>query len=59
MRMLEAEPAILKDLQEESDVIREKTVSGVTVSIARHPTLGKLVLVKAPDGRGVVVEVDE
>lgn len=59
MRMLDAEPDIIKDLKEESDLIGQSTVSGVTVFTARHPTLGKLVLVKAPDGRGIVVEVDE
>lgn len=59
MRLIDAEPSLLQELREESDVIGEKTQSGVTVITARHPTLGKLVLVKGPDGRGVVVEIDE
>ncbi|NEX22768.1 hypothetical protein G3480_21085 [Thiorhodococcus mannitoliphagus] len=59
MRMLDAEPDIIRDLSDESELIGEKTVAGITVFTARHPTLGKLVLVKGPDGRGVVVEIDE
>ncbi|MBK1719751.1 hypothetical protein [Thiocystis violacea] len=59
MRLIEAEPSLIQDLKDESEPIGEKSQSGVTVFTARHPTLGKLVLVKAPDGRGIVVEVDE
>ncbi len=59
MRLIDAEPALIRDLKDESETIGEKTVSGVTVITARHPTLGKLVLIRAPDGRGVVVEIDE
>ncbi|MBK1723460.1 hypothetical protein [Thiocystis violacea] len=59
MRMLDAEPAIIQDLKDESDLIGEKTLSDVRVFTARHPTLGKLVLVMTSDGSGVVVEIDE
>ncbi|MBK5964966.1 hypothetical protein CCR95_12955 [Thiocystis minor] len=58
MRLIDAEAAILEDLKEESEIIAEKRVAGITVYTARHPTLGKLVLVKAPNGSGVLVEVD-
>lgn len=59
MRLIDAEPAIIEDLKDESDPVGETKVSGVTVFAVRHPTLGKLVLVRAPDGKGVVVEVDQ
>ncbi len=59
MRLIDAEAALIEDLKDESEVIGEKSVSGVTVFTARHPTLGKLVIVKAPNGVGIVVEVDQ
>lgn len=59
MRLIDAESSLLRDLREESDVIAEKTHAGVTVVIARHPTLGRLVLIKTHDGQGLVVEADE
>ena len=61
MRLIDAEAAILADLTDESDVVGEKSLSGsgVTVAAARHPTLGRLVIVRLPNGSGVVVEIDE
>ncbi|MFD2113512.1 hypothetical protein [Thiorhodococcus fuscus] len=57
-RLIDAEPALIDDLKEESELISEKTVAGVTVFVARHPTLGKIVLVRTKDGSGIAVEVD-
>jgi hypothetical protein len=59
MRLLEAEPALIADLKDESEVIDEKRLSAFTLITARHPTLGKLVLIIGPDGSGAVVEADE
>lgn len=59
MRLIDAEATIIEELKEESELIAEKSVSGVTVYTARHPTLGKLVIVKAPNGTGILVEIDE
>lgn len=59
MRMIDAEPTIIRDLKEEGDVMAEKSAPGVTVVAVRHPTLGKLVIVEGPQGSGVVVEVDQ
>jgi hypothetical protein len=59
MRLIDAEAVLIEDLKDESDVIAEKTAPGVTVFVARHPTLGKLVIVKGSHGSGIVVEVDE
>ena len=58
MRLIEAEPAIIRDLMEESDLVGEKSLSGTSIFLVRHPTLGKLVLIKAADGQGMVVEID-
>ncbi|AFL72850.1 hypothetical protein [Thiocystis violascens] len=59
MRLIDAEATIIEDLKDESDIVAEKSVAGVTVYTARHPTLGKLVIVKAPNGSGILVEIDE
>jgi hypothetical protein len=59
MRMLEAEPALIADLKDESEVIGEKRLAAFTLVTARHPTLGKLVIIIGPDGSGAVVEADE
>jgi hypothetical protein len=59
MRLLEAEAALIADLKDESEVIGEMRLSAFTVITARHPTLGKLVIVVGPDGTGAVVEANE
>ncbi len=59
MRLLEAEAALITDLKDESELIGEMRLPAYTVVTARHPTLGKLVIVVGPDGTGAVVEVNE
>lgn len=59
MRMFEAESRVLGDLKDESEVLAERRGASFTVVAARHPTLGKLVIVTAPNGTGIVVETDE
>lgn len=59
MRMFDAESSLVDDLKDESEILGERKGPGFTVITARHPTLGKLVLVTAPNGAGVVVEAGE
>ena len=59
MRLFDAEPLIVQDLKDESDVLTDKSGISFTVVTARHPTLGKLVIIIGKDGSGVVVETDE
>ncbi|EXJ14730.1 hypothetical protein [Imhoffiella purpurea] len=59
MHLIDAEQILIDDLKEEGELIGEKTVSGVTVYIVRHPTLGKVVLVRTQEGKGVAIELDE
>lgn len=59
MRMFDAESTVMDDLIDESEVLGERPGHRFTVVTARHPTLGKLVLIKADDGTGVVVEAEE
>ena len=58
MRILEAEQPLIRDLKEESEVLGELPAVAFTVVTARHPTLGRLVLVIGKDGSGVVVETE-
>ena len=59
MRMFDAESQVLDDLKDESEVLAERQGATFSVVAARHPTLGKLVLITAPNGTGIVVEADE
>lgn len=59
MRLLEAETSLIKDLIDESQLIGQLQRGDLRVITARHPTLGKLVIVITADGSGAVVEVSE
>ncbi|UHD17078.1 hypothetical protein [Thiocapsa bogorovii] len=59
MRLVEAEAALISDLKDESELIGEMRLPAFSVVTARHPTLGRLVIIVAPDGTGAVVEVSE
>lgn len=59
MRLFDADPPIVRDLQDESEILSTKETPSFTVVAARHPTLGKLVIVVGRDGSGVAVAIDE
>ncbi len=59
MRTFDAEPEVLKDLREESEVVITHPHAPFKVWALRHPTLGKVVMIEGPDGSGVIVETDE
>jgi hypothetical protein len=59
MRIIEAEPQLVKDLLEEMDLIGCREHPTFKVHAGRHPTLGKIVVVEAQDGSGAIVETDE
>jgi hypothetical protein len=59
MHLFNAEPQIIQDLKEESDVVATKEHPVFKVSAARHPTLGKIVIVETKDGDGIIVETEE
>lgn len=59
MRMFDAATPVLRDLKDESEILAEKDADGFTVVTARHPTLGKLVIITGRHGSGVVVETEE
>jgi hypothetical protein len=59
MRMFDAESQMMADLKEEGRIVVEKEYPNFRVTVVRHPTLGKLVLIEDRDGNGAVVESEE
>jgi hypothetical protein len=59
MRTFDAEPQVLQDLREESEIITAQTHKDFSVWALRHPTLGKLVIIEGRDGSGAIVETEE
>jgi hypothetical protein len=57
--MFDAESRVIQDLKDECEIIVEKNLPGFNVYAARHPTLGKVVIVVGKDGSGVIVETEE
>jgi len=59
MRIFDAEAQIIQDLLDEGDVVTKGQHAGFKVYAMRHPTLGKVVVVEARDGSGMIVETEE
>jgi len=59
MRLFDAVPQILQDIKEESEIISAKEHPAFKVSIARHPTMGKVVIVEGKRGDGIIVKRKE
>jgi hypothetical protein len=59
MRMFEAEPEVIRDFKDETEVIGVREHKAFRVTTARHPTLGKVVIVEGTDGAGVIVATEE
>lgn len=58
MRILEAEVQLILDLTEEMEVVATHEESSLRVVVGRHPTLGRLVLIRTGEGGGLIVEMD-
>jgi hypothetical protein len=59
MRLFDAVPQIIEDLMGECEVVASKEHPAFRVSAARHPTLGKVVIIQGKDGDGIIVETEE
>ncbi len=59
MRIVAAEPQLLKDFIDEIDVSVCKESQSYTVHGGRHPILGKVVVIESKGGDSLIVEVDE
>ena len=59
MRIVDAEPQLIKDFMDEIEVIASKQSQSLTVYVGRHPILGKVVLIESKTGDSFIVEVDE
>ncbi len=59
MRILEAEEQLIRDLTEEMEVVATHNGPTCSVVAGRHPTLGRVVLVRQQEGApGLVVEAE-
>lgn len=59
MRILEAEVQLMADLTEEIEVVATHSSPTVDVVAGRHPTLGRLVLIREKAGaNGLIVEAE-
>jgi len=59
MRLFDSVLHILQDIKEESEIISAKKRPAFKVSIARHPTMGKVVIVEGKRGDGIIVKREE
>jgi hypothetical protein len=59
MRLFDAVPQIIQDFRDECEVVATKEHPAFKVAAARHPTLGKVVIVEAKGGDGIIVEAEE
>jgi hypothetical protein len=59
MRIVDAEPQLIKDFIDEIEVTSTKEKPSMTVQVGRHPILGKVVVIESKKGDSLIVEVDE
>jgi hypothetical protein len=59
MHIFDAEPAVVRDLKDESKPLAEKSYAHFKITALRHPTLGKLVIVEDEQGGGAVIETEQ
>ncbi len=59
MRIIDAEPQLIKDFVDEIEVIVTKENPFIIVQAGRHPVLGKVVVIESKKGDGFIVEMDE
>jgi hypothetical protein len=59
MRMFDAKTQVVQDVKDECEIIVSKEHGAYQVFAARHPTLGKIVIIEGTDGSGIIVETEE
>lgn len=59
MRLFDAEPQIIQDFKDEAEAVASKEHAAFKVTAARHPTLGKVVIIEGKKGDGIIVETEE
>jgi hypothetical protein len=58
MRIIEAEPELVKDMLEEIELAESKDRGPYAVHVGHHPMLGRVVIILAVEGVGTIVELD-
>ncbi len=60
MRIIDAEPQLVRDILDELQVIESHEKDRYTVYVGRHQLLGRMVVISSPedDGGGAIVEME-
>ncbi|MGF1613221.1 MAG: hypothetical protein ACFCVA_04700 [Gammaproteobacteria bacterium] len=58
MKIIDAEPQLLREVIDEMTVTESRTRSAITVHVGYHRLLGRLVVVENEDGAGLIVELE-
>lgn len=58
MRIIDAEPQLLEDIEEEMEIIISHQTKMSAIRAGRHPTLGRIVLIVYKGKSGAIVEME-
>jgi hypothetical protein len=57
MRIVEAEPQLVRDIVEEMEVAESRDRHSYVVYVGYHKTLGRIVVIAGPGDQGTIVEM--
>jgi hypothetical protein len=57
VRIVEAEPQLVRDIVEEMEVAESKDRGSYTVYVGYHKTMGRIVVISGPGRQGTIVEM--
>ena len=58
MKIIDAEPQLLRDIEEEMEIITSRKTKARNIYAGIHPTLGRVVLIIDKDKSGAIVEIE-
>lgn len=58
MRIIDAEPQLVKDVLDEMEIVKSHKRGADTIYVGRHEMLGRMVVVSMGDDGGVIVEME-
>ena len=58
MRIVEAEPQLLKDILDEIKLVTTHDIPSCRVHVGHHQTLGRMVVIEGRAGDGAIVELE-
>lgn len=58
MRIVDAEPELVQEILEETEVSHSRDRGSFTVHVGHHPTMGRVAIIAGSNHKAVVVELD-